>query len=212
MSLGGALASLAAVRTVVQNLRDGNEIKLVTFGEPRIGDYQFAMYHSTHIPYSFRVVNRADIIPHLPPCKKNASIANSEIDESKPCLATNNSFPYHHGITFRYPYGMHENAKYYECLNTPINEDFECSDSLLFDIKHLKTFIKDHRYYFNVKVPAYGKKGCKNFTNDSSEIDDAFIPLNVSQQLTSDSSSSFQKIQTGISNIFDALKSLIKFF
>lgn len=48
---GGAIASLAATRTVIQKLRTGDKIKVVTFGQPRTGDYQFATYHNTHIPF-----------------------------------------------------------------------------------------------------------------------------------------------------------------
>lgn len=46
------------------------QIRLITFGQPRIGDYTYALNHNRFVPYSYRVVHRADIIPHVPPCKK----------------------------------------------------------------------------------------------------------------------------------------------
>jgi predicted lipase len=39
-SLGGALASLAALRTVLERLRDSSQIKLYTFGQPRVGNHR----------------------------------------------------------------------------------------------------------------------------------------------------------------------------
>lgn len=45
-----------------------------------------------------------------------------------------------------------EGGKYYECLGTPRNEDFHCSDSLSFEISKYETFIYDHRHYFGHKV------------------------------------------------------------
>ncbi|VDO36371.1 unnamed protein product [Onchocerca flexuosa] len=162
-SLGGAIASLAATRTVIQNLRTGDKIKLVSFGQPRTGDYQFAMYHNAHIPSrickqlpkqkqfsSFRLVHRLDLVPHLPPCKKNKSYSNA--NKSKPCLTGNNGSPYHHGTEIWYPYGMNKGAKYYECLGKPRGEDFSCSDGLSFNFSHYKIYVRDHRHYFNVDV------------------------------------------------------------
>ncbi|KAK6013790.1 triacylglycerol lipase, partial [Ostertagia ostertagi] len=41
-SLGGALAALAAARTAKQGLRPGDKITMYTYGQPRVGDAQFA--------------------------------------------------------------------------------------------------------------------------------------------------------------------------
>lgn len=61
-SLGGAIATLAAV-----DLKQafGDIQHLYTFGEPRVGNDQFAAYFQT-IATSIRVVHYADIVPHLP--------------------------------------------------------------------------------------------------------------------------------------------------
>lgn len=56
-SLGGALASLAAIRTVLDGVRNSNQIKLITFGQPRTGDTTYAFNHDRLVPYSYRLVN-----------------------------------------------------------------------------------------------------------------------------------------------------------
>ncbi|KAJ1364084.1 hypothetical protein KIN20_024091 [Parelaphostrongylus tenuis] len=66
-SLGGAIASLAASYIEKMKVFDGDRIKLVTFGQPRTGDVDFAKAHGKQIPYSFRVTHSRDIVPHLPP-------------------------------------------------------------------------------------------------------------------------------------------------
>lgn len=52
----------------------------------------------------------------------------------------------------RYPYGMKVGDPFYECLGEPKNEDFTCSDSLSFEVSKYKTYISDHRHYFDHKV------------------------------------------------------------
>lgn len=63
-SLGGAMAAIAAV-----DFKVGRGIpvaKLVTFGEPRTGNTQFADYVRSTIPVVWRVVHNKDIVPHVP--------------------------------------------------------------------------------------------------------------------------------------------------
>ncbi|VDN36754.1 unnamed protein product, partial [Gongylonema pulchrum] len=122
-SLGGALAALAALRTVDEHLRSSDKVKLITFGQPRIADYSLARHYDVAVPYSFRVVNELDIVAHLPSCQKNESYPG----KSKPCLAKSGS-PYHHGTEVWYPSGMRKGANYRECLGPPEDEDFQCSD------------------------------------------------------------------------------------
>lgn len=71
-SLGGALASLYAVAmTHLQNgaLWKNRRTRLITFGEPRIGDKAYASFHDRLIPpfKKLRVINHLDFIPHFPP-------------------------------------------------------------------------------------------------------------------------------------------------
>uniref|UniRef100_A0A914XXG9 Uncharacterized protein n=1 Tax=Panagrolaimus superbus TaxID=310955 RepID=A0A914XXG9_9BILA len=74
---------------------------------------------------------------------------------------------------------MGPNDLYYECLGTPTNEDFACSDSLIFHLHKYKTYIAAHRYYFEHKVPPYGKSGCTvDFPMDgqTDDLPDTGIP------------------------------------
>ena len=64
-SLGGALAALAAVSLQAQGLHvDG----LYTFGQPRVGDWEFVNKLNSGLRYrSFRFVNNNDAVPLIPP-------------------------------------------------------------------------------------------------------------------------------------------------
>lgn len=76
-SLGGALATFAAIdindwmNNYYSNILNINidiscSIRLVTFGQPRIGDLIFSTYLKNKIPIIYRIINRYDIVPHLP--------------------------------------------------------------------------------------------------------------------------------------------------
>ncbi|RCN25095.1 triacylglycerol lipase [Ancylostoma caninum] len=93
-SLGGALAAVAAARTVAEGLRPGHQLTVYTFGEPRVGNVDFAKSFDELIPNSYRVVFGKDIVPHMPPCKKTFHIfgwRHRRCDPSSPFS------PYHHG-------------------------------------------------------------------------------------------------------------------
>ncbi len=64
-SLGGALAQVCAAQTA---LRDGIPVHAVyTFGQPRVGDEQFAgALHAALGARTFRLVNNQDIVPRVP--------------------------------------------------------------------------------------------------------------------------------------------------
>ncbi len=61
--LGGALAVIAA--TDIKQLYQ-NADAVYTFGQPRVGNDQFASYYSKTVPETYRIINYADIVPHLP--------------------------------------------------------------------------------------------------------------------------------------------------
>jgi predicted lipase len=46
-SLGGALASLLSTYVVDQRIYDGRRVTLVTLGQPRVGDQEYADYHDS---------------------------------------------------------------------------------------------------------------------------------------------------------------------
>ncbi|VDK73646.1 unnamed protein product [Cylicostephanus goldi] len=107
-------------------------IKLVTFGQPRTGDYDYADFHDAAFPYSYRVVSRHDPVPHTPP---------QEGDDQ----------PFHHLYEVWYnndmaigqPYTICEEADGIYCSNTVTNK----VDS-------------DHWFYFNRNIKEWGQNGC----------------------------------------------------
>lgn len=99
-SLGGALAVLCAL-----NLRAtfGVMSEVYTYGEPRIGNKNFAAFADYTLPYIYRVINDADVVPHLPSLSMGF---------------------YHEGLQeWYYPAGMQQ---YYQCAAESPN----CSDSI----------------------------------------------------------------------------------
>lgn len=74
--LGGAFAILAG--TDVKTLYQSAEA-VYTFGQPRVGNEAFANYYSKFLPETFRVINNADIVPHLP--ATSAGYQHSSLEE-----------------------------------------------------------------------------------------------------------------------------------
>ncbi|KAI9292201.1 alpha/beta-hydrolase [Neoconidiobolus thromboides FSU 785] len=66
-SLGGAVSTLSMVRIKDEfNIPDSQLIN-VSYGSPRIGNYNFALKISSMGHSSLRVTSKSDAIPHLPP-------------------------------------------------------------------------------------------------------------------------------------------------
>jgi triacylglycerol lipase len=63
-SLGGAMAVLAAV-DIERNMGKKN-VDVCTFGGPRTGMLDFRNHFNREIPKCFHVMNRQDIVPHVP--------------------------------------------------------------------------------------------------------------------------------------------------
>lgn len=64
-SLGGAMANILVADMSFNNYIDGME--LYTFGTPRTGNKEFATLGLTNRNVHYRLVNKNDLIPHLPP-------------------------------------------------------------------------------------------------------------------------------------------------
>ncbi|VDN59761.1 unnamed protein product [Dracunculus medinensis] len=132
-SLGGAIASLTAGAIVAEKLCDANRIRMVTFGQPRTGDYNFASRQDQNIPYSFRVTHAADIVPHIPP--QNFHGFN------------------HHGVEVWYNNEMSVKDSYLICIGSdPLN----CSNSIP------AISIEDHRRYYGILMSLYWMQNCTN--------------------------------------------------
>ncbi|KAL2610731.1 hypothetical protein R1flu_029304 [Riccia fluitans] len=64
-SMGGAMASLCALDLAANfGLKD---LKVITFGQPRIGNSIFAAAYYALVPNTVRMTHSHDIVPHLPP-------------------------------------------------------------------------------------------------------------------------------------------------
>ncbi|KAL9810774.1 putative triacylglycerol lipase [Arabidopsis thaliana] len=64
-SMGGAMASFCGLDLVVN---EGEEnVQVMTFGQPRVGNAAFASYYSLLVPNTFRITHDRDMVPHLPP-------------------------------------------------------------------------------------------------------------------------------------------------
>jgi len=66
-SLGSALATLAAVDLALKVPKLKEQIRLYTYGGPRVGNPNFAQMHSKIVPNSYRIFNLSDSIPLSPP-------------------------------------------------------------------------------------------------------------------------------------------------
>jgi len=66
-SLGGAAATLVSYNLVRMGVVPASAITVYTYGQPRTGNTAFAMAYNKLLPNTWRVVNHADIVPHIPP-------------------------------------------------------------------------------------------------------------------------------------------------
>ncbi|CAB3409061.1 unnamed protein product [Caenorhabditis bovis] len=133
-SLGGALASLGASWVVKAGLFKPEKIKLLTVGQPRTGDYDYALWHQNTFPYSYRVVHHKDIVPHIPP--------QYEPDDDR---------MYHHRTEIWYNNNMEVGSEYHVCQEA---DGFHCSN------QQLDTSNEDHMHYYNTDLGIYGPSGC----------------------------------------------------
>ena len=64
-SLGGALASIISFAIKKENLFT-NDVVLITYGQPRTGNYYFAEYVTNNVNKIFRIVKKGDIVVTIP--------------------------------------------------------------------------------------------------------------------------------------------------
>ncbi|CAP20581.1 Protein CBG23826 [Caenorhabditis briggsae] len=169
-SLGGALAGLAAPRIVHDGLRQSHQVKVITFGEPRVGNLDFSRTYDQLIPYSFRVTHAIDIVPHLPACVKDLSYTPpAGSDGSMPCDPVSTNGGYHHGLEIWYPGNMTQGSPYMICTGLPRDEDFSCSNAPKVDLDDTTMGVWDHRNYFGVETLELQKmlSGGKELQNDT---------------------------------------------
>ncbi|CAD6189834.1 unnamed protein product [Caenorhabditis auriculariae] len=162
-SLGGALASLASTIFVHKFPEISNRTHLITFGQPRVGNFEYAQTHDRLIPSSWRLVHGADIVPHVPMCVESVKRPIS-------CIPFYNHGSYHHGTEIWFPNEMSDTDEYRICTGDPVNEDNSCSNS------HRAFDIFDHLFYFGHHVSDYGNNGCiepespRNYTRKRTKL------------------------------------------
>jgi triacylglycerol lipase len=64
-SLGAAVATLLALDVAVNV--PGIDLTLYTYASPRVGDATFVALCNTRVPVNYRIANRPDLVPRLPP-------------------------------------------------------------------------------------------------------------------------------------------------
>mmetsp|Transcript_9465 Transcript_9465/g.18136 ORF Transcript_9465/g.18136 Transcript_9465/m.18136 type:complete len:382 (+) Transcript_9465:17-1162(+) len=146
-SLGGAMAMLSAF--MASSISGGHPLAVYTFGQPRVGNHALAKHINAVLPLLFRVVNAADVIPHVPQCT---------VRSGGKCDETTNGY-YHAGTELWFPYGDYENGvmcSYRECVRAPHSEDPSCSNGLM--AMDYPPSIRDHHGYFLVLRNGYCKR------------------------------------------------------
>ncbi|MEB3355141.1 MAG: hypothetical protein VKK04_00235 [Synechococcales bacterium] len=73
-SLGASVAALAALDLAQKLPQLKEQIRLYTYGAPRMGDRAFATAHSQLVPNSYRIANLSDAFTLLPPTSLNQTI------------------------------------------------------------------------------------------------------------------------------------------
>jgi len=66
-SLGGALSVLCGFDLVHSRIIPSNMISVVNIGQPRVGNQLWASKFHEYIGTSYRIVNKRDLVPHVPP-------------------------------------------------------------------------------------------------------------------------------------------------
>ncbi|KAJ9065188.1 hypothetical protein DSO57_1022222 [Entomophthora muscae] len=66
-SLGAALATVMASDLLHREVVHSQRLNVITFGEPRVGNLEFARWYNSQPAHITRIVNENDIVPHLNP-------------------------------------------------------------------------------------------------------------------------------------------------
>ncbi|CCD83539.1 Fungal lipase-type domain-containing protein [Caenorhabditis elegans] len=134
-SLGASLASVGASWVVKAGIFNPDSVKVFTAGQPRTGDYNYALWHQNTFAYSFRVVHHHDIVPHVP-------LQNAPVDHDR---------MYHHRTEVWYNNDMSVGSSYQICPE---------ADGLYCVNQQVDLSWNDHTHYFNTDLNVYGDLGC----------------------------------------------------
>eukprot|EP00238_Polyblepharides_amylifera_P002895 CAMPEP_0196585978 /NCGR_PEP_ID=MMETSP1081-20130531/52768_1 /TAXON_ID=36882 /ORGANISM="Pyramimonas amylifera, Strain CCMP720" /LENGTH=284 /DNA_ID=CAMNT_0041907707 /DNA_START=152 /DNA_END=1006 /DNA_ORIENTATION=+ len=121
-SLGASLAVLCAWDLHVYHAR--KVAAVYTFGQPRIGNFQFAISYAKLVPNLWRATHAHDIVPHIPPTEQGF---------------------YHPQFEIFYP---GDDSQYTICDSS--GEDDDCSNACSTSLSC--TSVSDHLLYLNVSI------------------------------------------------------------
>ncbi|EAS02303.1 lipase family protein (macronuclear) [Tetrahymena thermophila SB210] len=123
-SLGGAMATLFAVQLKKLLMNKFQSFELITFGSPRVGNLEFVNYaNSLFGNNSFRLVNKQDIVPHLP----------------------YNNLGFQHIGTEYWLFDEKDPFSFFICSSSEKGESSLCANSKLLNFS-----VKDHLHYFGI--------------------------------------------------------------
>uniref|UniRef100_A0ACD5WVV3 Uncharacterized protein n=2 Tax=Avena sativa TaxID=4498 RepID=A0ACD5WVV3_AVESA len=143
-SMGGAMASFCALDIAISLGSD--DVHLMTFGQPRIGNAVFASYFAEIVPNTIRVTHEHDIVPHLPP-----------YFSFLPNLA------YHHFPREVWEHDVDGNRTFQVCDDS--GEDPDCCRSVF----ALFLSVPDHLTYMGVDMAADDWSTCRIVMGQSAE-------------------------------------------
>ncbi|CAK5113662.1 unnamed protein product [Meloidogyne enterolobii] len=128
----------AGFGTKLAELKKPKELLLVTFGQPRVGNIEYAKLHRRLVPNSFRIVHRYDLVPHIPYCYER-------LRRPHKCIPLHAHGPFHHPTEIWYPTEeMNLNNSLFKiCDGLPIGEDQNCRQNKK-NIKKIFFFLVMH--------------------------------------------------------------------
>ena len=134
-SLGATMTAHMASDFFLLGSLNNRSVKLITFGQPRVGDPHFNNVFKRPNVEFYRLTHYHDIVPHLPPC-----------------LAGLKGVCWSSGILPFYPYHNPQEIWYnepsdsYKVCSATDGEDPNCSKSELSDS------VNDHYYYLGIDI------------------------------------------------------------
>uniref|UniRef100_A0A914LST4 Fungal lipase-like domain-containing protein n=4 Tax=Meloidogyne TaxID=189290 RepID=A0A914LST4_MELIC len=143
-SLGGSLASMTALYLVNQTMFSPDRVKLVTFGEPRTGNLNYAKAVELNVPFRYRVINKNDIVTNIP--------QSVDPDGLLLTLGGAERQPYFYRFAVHYPQGMESREADFLVCEYP--EDHHCRPL------PMAVDTSDHLSYFGIKSDDYLRAGC----------------------------------------------------
>ncbi|RCN38606.1 triacylglycerol lipase [Ancylostoma caninum] len=131
-SLGASIATITASYLVKWNMWTPENVRLITYGQPRTGDYDFATWHDATFPYAYRVIHHRDPVPHIPPRLGRDKMFHHRYEVW-----------YNNNMAVGKPYTICQEADGDYCSNTVISAE-----------------AWEHMWYFDRNLGEWGEKGC----------------------------------------------------